>query len=41
MTAKLVEVAPWSDVAPETVSEDSVLAPAVTVPRVAPPVALN
>jgi len=41
VTAKLVEVAPWSDVPPETVSEESVVALAVRVPSVAPPVALN
>ena len=41
VTARLVEVAPCSDVAPETVSEERVVAPAVSEPRVAPPVALN
>ena len=41
VTAKLVEVAPWSDVAPDTVREESVEAPAVSAPSVAPPVALN
>ena len=41
VTARLVDVAPCSDVAPETVSEERVVAPAVTVPSVAPPVALN
>ena len=41
VTANDVEVAPWRLVAPETVSDDNVVAPAVTVPKVAPPVALN
>ena len=41
VTASEVEVAPWRLVAPETVSDERVEAPAVTVPSVAPPVALN
>jgi len=41
VTANEVEVAPWSEVPPETVREESVVAPAVREPRVAPPVALN
>jgi len=41
VTAKLVEVAPWSDVAPDTERDESVEAPAVSEPSVAPPVALN
>jgi len=41
VTASEVDVAPWSEVAPETVSDESVVAPAVIEPNVAPPVALN